>query len=590
MVNYFDKYLKYKNKYLNLNKNTIITSKNKQKYIKGGGRMINIINKLSSDNILGYQLNLENLTTIGDLQKCIFAELKKKNEILLIHWTCIGIFKDNEDLNVLTYEQLLNDLTIKDDNNIYIVVNQPHEHVDKSINDYIEKIERRELSNNKRFFYFYNYFINEFDETYNEIINSTVKDNCILNYVPYLIYFMDTFASINRTRNPLPNYRPVFEPVPNVEFDYGELEYGEEWQSWWDDDILKYDKVYNIFREILTQETRQNQSVVICFMKILNYYLNYDYEKMSAFFLLLDSQFDNEVFYIELSKNKIYILDYVTIYKNDLINDNFIRKILVNNGKEIKYANEKSKKDREIAEIILSDEYNSSMLNCFHFDIIKDVQFIYDIAKEKNNKLYNYIDINNFYKKNKEYAKDALKYNSDLIKLADINITNDRDIAILCINENPHTLRYFDKYNKDKEIVTMAIIKDYTTFQYASEEIKKDKEFVLDAIRNEYKIVKFASSILKKKADFANAALEINRDTLEYLSEYSSSIYKNVLNNVALSDQPTYEMIKFHTNDKWIMLLALNKNYKIYDALSDKDKKNAWIIEHYERNREKNEQ
>ena len=38
MVNYFDKYIKYKDKYLNSTKNT------GKKYIQGGGKVINIYN------------------------------------------------------------------------------------------------------------------------------------------------------------------------------------------------------------------------------------------------------------------------------------------------------------------------------------------------------------------------------------------------------------------------------------------------------------------------------------------------------------------------------------------------------------------
>jgi hypothetical protein len=160
-------------------------------------------------------------------------------------------------------------------------------------------------------------------------------------------------------------------------------------------------------------------------------------------------------------------------------NIKIIEKFLLNKVDCYQYSGENIKKNYKLSFLAL--KINENNINYVHDDLFKNKNFIIEYYNLKYNNIYQYIDLSLL--NDIDIINEAINNddNVDLILVKNPNLQNDEIMIEKMINysNNSMIIKYSNKNIKNNEkICTLAIKKNYKSFEYISNELKQDEKFI----------------------------------------------------------------------------------------------------------------
>merc|ERR1712227_590403 len=246
---------------------------------------------------------------------------------------------------------------------------------------------------------------------------------------------------------------------------------------------LKYKKKYIQLKNQLGGEKYNEHDIIIG----LNGYIDPKYENDEDYILTA----------IAIDKKKdIKVLLYISDKLKGSVD--FFKQVVKINGLGLQYGNRDIKNNKEIV-----------------------------LAAVKNNG-YAISFASNDLKKDSEVIMAAVEQNGEVLKIFPrariININ--RDIVLAAVTQNGKAFYYvrmfsdsFERFKKDKEIVSAAVENNGLALEYAGEQFKKDKDIVLAAVTNNYLAIRFMDSSLNNDIEISVKVYEKNSDYIKNFSE-----------------------------------------------------------------------
>jgi hypothetical protein len=119
-------------------------------------------------------------------------------------------------------------------------------------------------------------------------------------------------------------------------------------------------------------------------------------------------------------------------------------------------------------------EKGEKLINCDRDIALKRVKTIVG---------YDWRKINPYFKRDKNFIKDALQMYGSAFQNAHIDLRKDKELVLAALASKERVYPYLhDDLKKDKEIALLAIRNQETVLLYAAENLKKDKEVVRAAV------------------------------------------------------------------------------------------------------------
>jgi hypothetical protein len=194
----------------------------------------------------------------------------------------------------------------------------------------------------------------------------------------------------------------------------------------------------------------------------------------------------------------------------NLMNKQMQKKIIMQDGKALQYAEESLKKDQETVQLAVKQ--NGDALKYADEFFKKDKETV-QLAVKQNGMALQYADES--LKKDKETVQMAVKQNGVALVLADEFFKKDKETVQMAVKQNGVALVLADEsFKKDKETVQLAVKQDGMVLQYADESFKKDKETVQLAVKQDGMALQYADESFKKDKETVQLALESNGSIL----------------------------------------------------------------------------
>ena len=461
-----NKYLKYKNKYLN------------KKIIQNGGTNIIIIKGVNSDIILSldYNINFNNLesTISRESQEHIFKNtlIQQINQQLVMSYRESTIHYQIFNENNLMYDNIKK--TIHDDNFFHII----EQYADKE-----EIILKIILLNDLNILY---NFLGEYN--YNKFINNNYK------FIYTEDYNDDPFDPDQSARN-------------NVKL---LLDYIKENEEKIDENLMEILISYNYF--FILPKFNNNKQFVLQIVRMDGMQLEHANDELKNNIDTVIAAIDQNIEAFEFASKDI---------KSD---KRIVLKLVKINGLVLQYADPLLQNDKEIVLAAVNNEITSLD---YASDILKsNKEFMLDIININGQAIkYASEELSD----DKSIVLKAVTKNGEMLRYASILKQYDPEIVLAAIAQNGTALQFaHKKFQIDKDMVMKAVKNNGYALRFASKELQNDKEIVIEAVKNYGNALEFANEQLKNDHDIIIAAVTQNEHAENYIgrnSRYDSELY-----------------------------------------------------------------
>lgn len=235
-------------------------------------------------------------------------------------------------------------------------------------------------------------------------------------------------------------------------------------------------------------------------------------------------------------KKGVYIIS--TFYDEDIINDKEVALALVKKySLALRDLNDKNRDDEEIVKCAMTGDFRAydyasnrlkrnvsigkfaMTLYPYIYQILnsklRDNKTITSMAVEYNPSYFEYASIK--LKKDKKYVIELLeKYKNvqgikEICKFMDDELKKDKEITLVAIQTNFHSLEYFDKsVKKDKEVAIAAVNIHGRAIDYLDESFVKSKCIVLIALKTYPQLFNHLDNVLQADYDIMKLMLELH--------------------------------------------------------------------------------
>jgi hypothetical protein len=202
---------------------------------------------------------------------------------------------------------------------------------------------------------------------------------------------------------------------------------------------------------------------------------------------------------------------------------------------------------------------------------------------------------------NKEVVHDAVSKYGLALSHAHPDLRKDPDVAFAAFMQTPQDQKKVLIYihadlKKDKEFMLKLIKENPASFDNANPALKKDKEFIMAALRLNGLILRFVDKEFKDDPECVNVACSQNGLALEFAGAEVKKNKPTVLIAVMQHDtalkfadssiQGDFELVKLASglipetlnDNKEVMLVAVNKNYKNFPKVDSSLKKDKEFV------------
>jgi len=201
------------------------------------------------------------------------------------------------------------------------------------------------------------------------------------------------------------------------------------------------------------------------------------------------------------------LLKYVTTY-DPWTDREFVLKMVTEDGRNLKLASQKLKRDPEVVLMALS--HYDYALNYADSNLTDDPEFILTAIQE-NPKAFLWADVGT--QLNKNFAMRAVGLNSRVVEyLNPLFLSNYEEIVLEAVQSDPWVLEYTD-LRQDPDFMLKAIKINPTALHYASSELQVDREFVLSAMKTNGAALEWIHPIFKGDHEIALTAIREKRSS-----------------------------------------------------------------------------
>lgn len=300
-------------------------------------------------------------------------------------------------------------------------------------------------------------------------------------------------------------------------------------------------------------------------------YLAFDLNKFSFKFLNDDIKNDKK-FVLEAIKKSPDVFKDLKLLKDD---KDIIKAVLKVNPSYIRYLDKKCYSDKEIMkrnDVLDLNDINIQVLRAdpsnfvYLSDEIKNDKEFVLFALKMNSIIFQYLDKNSEFYKDREITMLVLKSNYFLFEKCYEPFKNDPEIASIACGINSHYLRFCSSELKNNvEFMRKYILKDFNSaYKIAGEKVQTDKSLILELAKMK---VNIPQNILEYFYNDDQVAYEIIKyDTLQ-IQRFDPKHKKNknlLIDVIKTFEKPSYNAIFFYFDgslktDKEICLQFLSK-------------------------------
>jgi len=232
--------------------------------------------------------------------------------------------------------------------------------------------------------------------------------------------------------------------------------------------------------------------------KIPRSYLTINYSIREIIFIYEDTFVDEIDYYKKISQS----FSYLFIYYNN-----------INQFFDIRLPELKRNRD-----IMLSAVYHNGMMLEYVILDLNDDRKIVETAITQNGLALQYASSN--LKADRVIVETAITQNGLALKYTSYDLQNDREIAIAAISQNSFALQYLSCIlQSDREIVMSVILQNGLAIQYLSSDLQYDQKIVLAAVKQNGLSLQYLSSKLKNNLEIVYIAVSQNIMAVKYASK-----------------------------------------------------------------------
>lgn len=177
-------------------------------------------------------------------------------------------------------------------------------------------------------------------------------------------------------------------------------------------------------------------------------------------------------------------------------------------------------------------------------------------------------------------SKATSRNSYNLYKKLDDKFKNDKEIAMVAIENNPYTFEYVSNNLKnDKEVVMAAVTRNGTCLSYASDNLKNDREIVMAAVSSDGDAIENASDDLKNDREIVMAAVSNQGTAIQYLSDNFKNDKEIVMTAASNGIYWALELISDEfKNDKEVVMAAIKDDGMVLEHASDELKNDKEVV------------